>query len=165
MIDAAVVSPLPPGATIVTTGALPRLTTTLAGAPAPNALEHPTVIVLAPTFRAIALVVVLEVGVSFTVQLVPAGIEEAPPTVKAALVLLAVVFVLSAGDAIAIAGTAPRLTLTTAATPGPNAFVHATTIAFAPLARLTELTPVLVELAPLTVQVVPAGIELPPPTV
>jgi hypothetical protein len=81
------------------------------------------------------------------------------------LVVAAVVLLLLAGAVMTTTGMSPRVTVTVAEVPVPNALVQATEMVFAPTFRATELVDVLVELTPLTVQVVPAGIDDPPSTV
>jgi hypothetical protein len=150
---------------MTTVGTSPRVTVTVAVALGPNALVQMTGIVLEPTLSATELVETLVELEPFTVQVVPAGIDEAPLTVYTTLVVAAVVLLLLAGAVIATTGTDPRLTTTDAAALVPNELVQDTGMVFAPTASATELVAVLVELAPLTVQVVPAGIDDPPLTV
>ena len=80
------------GAVIAATGVLPRLTVTVAAVEAPNALLQITLIELAPSESATELVVALVLLAPFTVQVLPAGIDAAPLTVYATLIVVAVVF-------------------------------------------------------------------------
>ena len=163
LIVAAVVFVLLAGDVTTTVGTPPRVTVTEA-LPEPNAFVQATVIVLMPVVRLNALVVGLVDAVPLMAQVVPDGIVVAPVTVYATLIEVAVVFVLFAGDVIAITGALPRLT-TTDALPVPNELVQATAIVFAPVARDTELVDGVVVATPLTVQVVPDGIVVAPLTV
>jgi hypothetical protein len=80
LVDVAVVLPVA-GAVITTAGIAPRLTVMADGALAPNALVQTSVIVLAPVARATELVETLVVAVPLIVQVVPAGMLDAPLTV------------------------------------------------------------------------------------
>jgi hypothetical protein len=164
LIELAVVLVPSAGEVIATDGTLPRLTVT-DFVSVPNALEHTTVIVLAPSESETLLLVVLVDAALFTVQVVPLGIELPPLTVYTVLIELAVVFVPLTGAMIETSGGPPRLTVIGPAEPLPKAFVQLTVIVFAPTASATELVVVLVDAAPFTVQVVPPGIELQPLTV
>jgi hypothetical protein len=151
------------GAAIATTGATPRVTVD-AALPMPKEFAQATVIVLAPSVSETGFAVALEVLDPPTVQLVPLGIDAAPPTVKEALTDEAVVFRPSAGAVIATTGAFPRLTVTELE-PLPKMLVQSTTIELAPMASATLFELVLADAELLTAQLVPAVIDEPPSTV
>ncbi len=130
----------------------------------PNELVQDTVMVFAPGLSVTLLVVASVVAPPLTVQVVPAGIEASPPTVKATLTLESVVLVPSAGSVIATAGPLPWLTLTVSVSL-PKSFVQLTVIVLAPGSSETLLVVASVVALPFTVQVVPLGIEAAPSTV
>jgi hypothetical protein len=81
LIGLVVVLVLFAGELIVTTGATPRLTVTVAVVELPKALAQATLIVFGPIAKAAELVDVLVEAAPFTVQVVPAGIVVPPLTV------------------------------------------------------------------------------------
>jgi hypothetical protein len=109
-------------------------------------------------------VVVLDVAVPLTVQVVPAGIVEPPLTVKVTFVLGGETIAPLVGEMIDTNKVVDRFTVMTAVSL-PNALLQTTATVFGPSARLTLLDVVLVVEIPLTVQVVPAGIDVDPLTV
>jgi hypothetical protein len=133
---------------IVTVGAVPRLTVTVAGVPVPKALVQITVMVFAPRLSGTVAGLVAELP--FSVQ----AIGAVPLEVQATLVDVAVVLLPLAGEVIVTVGAPPLFTVTTLLSL-PNALVQVTVMMFAPL--LSGTFAGLVAALPLTVQEI--GVE------
>lgn len=103
------------------------------------------------------LVLVEDVPVPLTVQVVSPGIVPEPLIVKLTLTWVAVVFVPLLGEVTATTGVRPWLTVIECC-PDPKALLHATVTVFAPPLSATELVVAELDAAPATVQVVPPGI-------
>ena len=121
-------------------------------------MEHATSIVFAPSASAKLFVAALVVVVPLTVHVVPFGIDAAPSTLKATLVVDAVVFWPLTGAVITTEGPVPRTTVTVSVSV-PNALEQVTVIEFEPIPRATLLLVGLVVATLFTLHVVPSGID------
>jgi hypothetical protein len=124
-------------------------------------LEHATSIVFDPRASAKVFAAALFVGVPLIVQVVPFGMDAAPSTLKATLMLDAVVLRPLLGAVIATDGPVPRTTATVSASV-PKALEQVTVIAFEPISRATLLVDGSVVAAPFTLHDVPLGIDATP---